>query len=79
MTGSDVENSLIFSRDSDPYGVSDADWTAKWWQWVLSLPVEINPVKDLTGKNCATNQNGPVWFLAGTVGGVVSRSWHYSC
>ena len=51
-----------------------AEWTARWWQWVLSLPVENNPANDTTGKNCAINQNGPVWFLAGTVGGVVERN-----
>jgi hypothetical protein len=73
MTSSIIENSLIFSPESDPYGLSYAEWTAKWWQWVLSLPVEINPVKDTTGKNSAIKQNGPVWFLAGTIGGVVRR------
>jgi hypothetical protein len=74
MTNSSSNNLLVFSQDSKPYGVSYAEWTARWWQWVLSLPVENNPVKDTTGKNCAINQSGPVWFLAGTVGGVVERN-----
>lgn len=65
---------LLFSTDSDPYGVSYAEWTAKWWQWALSIPAENNPVNDATGANCALNQNGPVWFLAGTLGGVVDRN-----
>jgi hypothetical protein len=64
---------LLFSTDSNPYGVSYAEWTARWWQWVLSLPVENNPVIDTTGKNSDINQGGPVWFLAGTLGGVVER------
>ncbi|MDQ3838873.1 MAG: hypothetical protein M3297_06350 [Thermoproteota archaeon] len=67
-------NVLVFSPDSDPYGISYAEWTAKWWQWVLSIPIEINPAKDNTGGNCGINQSGPVWFLAGTVGGVVKRN-----
>lgn len=67
-------NLLVFSPDSDPYGVSYSEWIAKWWQWVLSIPVENNPVNDTTGNNCAINQNGPVWFLAGTVGGVLDRN-----
>jgi len=29
---------------------------------------------DATGKNCAQNQNGPVWFLAGTSGGSAERT-----
>jgi len=74
MTTGSSNNLIVFSLDSDPYGVSYAEWTAKWWQWVLSLPVENNPVNDTTGKNCAINQSGPVWFLAGTVGGVVNRN-----
>jgi hypothetical protein len=67
-------NVPVFSLDSNPYGISYAEWTAKWWQWILSIPVEINPAKDNTGENCGINQNGPVWFLAGTVGGVVKRN-----
>jgi hypothetical protein len=74
MTRSDSSNFLVFPPDSDPFGMSYAEWTAKWWQWVLSLPVENNPVNDTTGKNCAVNQSGPVWFLAGTLGGVVDRN-----
>ena len=67
-------NFSVFSPDSNPYGVSYAEWVAKWWQWALSIPVESNPVTDATGENCAITQNGPVWFLAGTLGGVAKRS-----
>jgi hypothetical protein len=74
MTTNNSNNLLVFSPDSDPYGVSYAEWTAKWWQWILSIPVENNPANDISGKNCAINQSGPVWFLAGTVGGVVGRT-----
>lgn len=73
MSNGSSSNLLIFSPDSDPYGVSYAEWTARWWQWVLSLPLEANPVNDTTGKNCTINQRGPVWFLAGTIGGLVER------
>jgi hypothetical protein len=66
-------NVLVYSSDSIPYGLSYPEWIARWWQWVLSIPVENNPVNDTTGKNCSINQRGPVWFLAGTVGGVVDR------
>lgn len=33
------------------------------------MPQPLNPATDPTGKNCAQNQNGPFWFLAGTTGG----------
>jgi hypothetical protein len=68
------DSNLLFYPNSAPYGVTFADWTAKWWQWVLSITVENSPVNDTTGKNCAINQNGPVWFLGGTLGGIVDRS-----
>ena len=64
----------VFEPHSKPYGLSYADWTAKWWQWVLQIPTENNPINDNTGKNCAINQNGPVWFLAGTGGGSADRT-----
>jgi len=68
------DKELVFPPDSNPYGVSYAEWTARWWQWILSLQIESHPAIDQTGENCKLNQNGPVWFLAGTVGGVAHRS-----
>jgi hypothetical protein len=63
----------IFPADSKPYGLTYGQWTAKWWQWGYSIPKDINPAYDDTGKNCAQKQNGPVWFLAGTYGHAVNR------
>jgi hypothetical protein len=56
----------IFSINSKPYGFPYYEWTAKWWQWALSIPIDRNPLIDSTGEYCAEGQNGPVWFLAGT-------------
>ena len=39
-----------------------------WWQWAMSAPDEVNPVRDLTGANCDLGQQGKVWFLAGGFG-----------
>jgi Cache domain len=63
----------VFPADSRPYGLTYGEWTAKWWQWGYSIPKDINPAYDDTGKNCAQKQNGPVWFLAGTYGHAVNR------
>ena len=65
----------LFSPDSCPYGVSYSEWTARWWQWILSIPVQVNPSRDTTGKYSDINQNGPVWFLASTTGGVAHRTY----
>jgi len=59
---------MVFSIESHPYGLSYPEWTAKWWQWVFSIPIENNPIKDDMNRSYELNQSGPVWFLAGTVG-----------
>jgi hypothetical protein len=71
-----ISNSTIFPPDSQPYGLSYGEWTAKWWQWAHSIPTENNPQLDETGEDCAQSQNqtGPVWFLAGTGGGSAERT-----
>jgi hypothetical protein len=63
----------IFPPDSRPYGLTYGEWTAKWWQWAYLKPEADNPLVDDTGENCASNQSGSVWFLAGTGGGAVTR------
>jgi hypothetical protein len=67
-------NPNVYSIESKPYGISYGEWTAKWEQWLISMPQQINAATDTSGKNCAQNQNGPVWFLAGTTGGSVERT-----
>ena len=61
-TNLDISN-LVYDIDSNPFNVSYADWTEKWWQWTYSIPWDKNPSYDDTGKYCSENQNGPVWFL----------------
>ena len=49
-------------------GVSQADWSVKWWQWAFSFNRAESPVSDQTGERCHWQQKGGVWFLAGTYG-----------
>jgi hypothetical protein len=69
-------NPAIFPPDSQPYGLTYGEWTAKWWQWAHSIPTANNPTLDQTGKDCAQaqNQTGSVWFLAGTGAGSAERT-----
>lgn len=64
----------VFPPNSKPYGLSYNEWSTKWWKWLLSVPSDISPIKDDSGKNCGINQNGPVWFLVGTGGGNAERT-----
>ena len=53
----------LFPHDSKPFNVTMAKWFERYWNWTASIPREVHPRGDTTGKNCGTNQNGPVWFL----------------
>jgi hypothetical protein len=49
---------------------------AKWWEWALETSASENPLTDTTGQFAAVNQpNGPVWFLAGNMGGTTVRTF----
>ena len=63
----------VFGKDSRPFSLIYGDWTAKWWQWAYSIPKDIHPAYDDTGKYCTIKQNGPVWFFPGTYGKPVVR------
>lgn len=65
---------VYFDKDSNPYGISYGEWSAKWWKWIMSIPIPDNPRLDETGSKCGVNQNEEnVWFLAQISGGYVER------
>ncbi len=45
----------------------------EWLRWVIGQPFDENPVNDPSGALCGVDQDGPVWFLAGTFGGPAER------
>ncbi len=51
-------------------GLSPAEWTVRWWRWAHSFDDGARPYQDPDGSRCALGQDedGPVWFLAGTDG-----------
>jgi len=55
----------IIPVNANAYGNTYGEWSARWWQWLLSIPQNKNPNLDITGANCDQKQAGPVWFLAG--------------
>jgi hypothetical protein len=64
----------LYAPDSKPFGITYGEWTARWWQWVLSIATADNPLVDENGKNSANNQSGPLWFLAGALKGHAERT-----
>ncbi len=61
----DEINPGIASVYDKHYGYTYGEWSAKWWQWVLGIPEDTNPLTEGTGERCAIGQEGPVWFLGG--------------
>ena len=59
---------------SSPNGKTYGEWAAAWWQRIASIPVATNPNLDETGEFQDIDQEGGVWFLAGTFGGSAERS-----
>lgn len=51
----------MLAPDESWAGVSRAEWTARAWQWWLSLPTDVNP--SMTNQGCGYGQAGPVYFL----------------
>jgi hypothetical protein len=51
----------VLAPDESWAGVSRAEWTARAWQWWLSLPTDVNPT--MTHQGCSYGQAGPVSFL----------------
>ncbi len=69
-------NPGVVQPSSNEFGNTYGEWSARWWQWGLSIPEDKNPIFDTSGAHCAEAQaDAPqVWFLAGTFGGKVKRS-----
>jgi hypothetical protein len=73
--GNHPDNSLVYSIEDKPFGLTWADWTCRWWQWLLSIPKEKNPVLGNIQDNFYLNQRREVIFLVGTLGGAAERRY----
>ena len=69
-----VGNPGIAPPQSNSHGKTYGEWAVAWWQWALSIPAANNPLLDTTGQFAGVGQSGPVWFLAGTLGGNAERT-----
>jgi hypothetical protein len=67
-------NPYIYSITSSPYGIPYQQWTAKFWQWLYSLPTVQHPRENYTPEKCVNGQQGPVWFLDAPLSGKEERT-----
>jgi hypothetical protein len=57
----------VYSLRSRPFGQTYGEWSATWWQWLLSIPKSRNPLDDPTGVNAHLNQKYQnIFFLCQT-------------
>ena len=68
------QNPGVLPPNSHAFGMSYGQWADAWVQWAFSIPMDHNPITDLTGQDAAVGQSGKVWFLAGTFGGTAERT-----
>ena len=54
-------------------GKSYSELASEWTNWLTKEPIATNPAFDPDGSLCGANQDGKVWFLASTFGGIVDR------
>ena len=58
----------ILPPDEPWAGLTRGEWAARWWQWLWSMPEDVNPNFDTTGERCGYGQSGPVFLLPGAWG-----------
>lgn len=64
----------FFDEKEKPHGISYETWAAKWWNWIISIPMKDNPRLDSTGIKCNVEQNdNTTWFLAQISHGYAER------
>src|SRR5262245_63795184 len=55
-------------------GKSYGELASEWTNWLIVEPIATNPAFDPDGRFCDRNQQGKVWFLASTFGGIANRT-----
>jgi hypothetical protein len=63
VNSSGNSNPAVLPVQSHAYGLSYGEWSARWWQWFFSLPLDSSPLFGTA--DCSFGQSGPVWFLGG--------------
>jgi hypothetical protein len=56
----------VVPPQSESFPQTYGEWGAQWWQYVLGIPADENPLFDNTGAQCGLGQWGAVFFLVGT-------------
>lgn len=74
-SGGDVADPTLSPAQAQ-FGKTYGEWGGEWWKWIFRThDCGLDPIADVTGEHCATNQDptSSVFFLTGTYGGNVVR------
>jgi hypothetical protein len=55
------KNPGVLPPNSRSHGKSYGEWSAEWWKWAFSLPIDDHLLYDTA--DVSTGQSGHVWFL----------------
>lgn len=62
------QGNAIVSPNESYRGKDYSEWSARWWQWNLELPLAGHPAVDSPDFDVRSGQRGSVWFLGGPFG-----------
>lgn len=61
-----LDEDYLYPVNSEPYGIPYNEWSQRWWEWILSIPIDKNPnYVNPERINMSINQdpNSNVFFL----------------
>lgn len=68
----------FYMKDESPFGISNGDWVAKFWNWSHSLKIDpqTNTISGLVNNGCLIHRENSMVMLADTAFGGV---WDQNC
>jgi hypothetical protein len=75
VTGYNVD---FYSKGESPFGISYGDWVAKYWNWDLSIPLDLktNNLLGLNENECLVHRENSMVMLADSAAGGI---WNLKC
>jgi len=71
-------NAEFYSKDEYPFGISNSDWVAKFWNWDFSIPTDsqTNSFAGLEDNGCLMHRENSMVMLVDTAAGGI---WKQNC
>jgi hypothetical protein len=71
-------NAEFYSKDEYPFGISNSDWVAKFWNWDFSIPIDshTNSFAGLEDNGCLMHRENSMVMLVDTAAGGI---WKQNC